>query len=47
MKSRKFKVEGILGHLSGGNYEFKIIVWMMQKLFEKYLKKITPWNVIF
>ena len=25
MKLRKFQVEGVLGHLQGGNYKFKII----------------------
>ena len=35
MKLRKFLVESILGHLLGGNYKFKIMVWTIQKMFEK------------
>ena len=36
MKLRKFQVESVLGHLQGGNYEFKIAVWTNT---EKYSKK--------
>ena len=40
----KFLVESVLGHLQGGNYEFKIAVWTNT---EKYSKKITLWKVNF
>ena len=47
MKLRKFQVEGILGYLQSGNYEFKVLVWTIQKNIKKYSKTITSWNIFF
>ena len=44
MKSWKFQLESVLGHLQGENNEFKVAVWMNT---EKYSKKITSWNINF
>ena len=35
MKLHKFQIQAIVGHLQGGNYEFKIIVWTIQKNIRK------------
>ena len=40
-KLRKFQVESILGHLQGGNYEFKLWFEQYRKIFEKNSKTIT------